>query len=126
MLSSKFTGKEAEKLGLEGIMAKRADSLYLSDLSGTRSADWLKIKTARRQEVVIVGFPILSPPKHHPMTSFPTVNQFACGEPLIHFSARIVIVQNPQHSLLRFLILYVIGSLAHKGRPRNRCEAGHE
>jgi bifunctional non-homologous end joining protein LigD len=45
--------KEAEKQGLEGIMAKRADSLYLS---GTRSVDWLKIKTARRQEVVIVGF----------------------------------------------------------------------
>jgi bifunctional non-homologous end joining protein LigD len=45
--------KEAEKQGLEGIMAKRADSLYLS---GARSADWLKIKTARRQEVAIVGF----------------------------------------------------------------------
>jgi bifunctional non-homologous end joining protein LigD len=44
---------EAEKQGLEGIMAKRADSLYLS---GMRSVDWLKIKTARRQEVVIVGF----------------------------------------------------------------------
>lgn len=39
--------KEAQKQGLEGIMAKRADSRYLS---------WLKIKTARRQEVVIVGF----------------------------------------------------------------------
>ena len=45
--------KEAEKQGLEGIMAKRADSLYLS---GTRSSDWLKIKTAHRQEVVIAGF----------------------------------------------------------------------
>ena len=45
--------KEAEKQGLEGIMAKRADSLYLS---GTRSSDWLKIKTARRQEAVIAGF----------------------------------------------------------------------
>ena len=45
--------KEAEKRGLEGIIAKRANSLYLS---GTRSADWLKIKTARRQEVVIAGF----------------------------------------------------------------------
>jgi bifunctional non-homologous end joining protein LigD len=45
--------KEAEKQGLEGIMAKRADSLYLS---GTRSAGWLKIKTAQRQEVVIAGF----------------------------------------------------------------------
>jgi bifunctional non-homologous end joining protein LigD len=45
--------KEAEKAGLEGIMAKRADSRYLS---GARSKAWLKIKTARRQEVVIVGF----------------------------------------------------------------------
>jgi bifunctional non-homologous end joining protein LigD len=45
--------KQAQKTGLEGIMAKRADSLYRS---GARSTDWLKIKTARRQEVVIVGF----------------------------------------------------------------------
>lgn len=45
--------REAETQGLEGIMAKRADSLYLS---GTRSADWLKIKTALRQEAVIAGF----------------------------------------------------------------------
>jgi bifunctional non-homologous end joining protein LigD len=44
---------EAEKKGLEGIMAKRAQSPYLS---GVRSTDWLKIKTAKRQEVVIAGF----------------------------------------------------------------------
>jgi bifunctional non-homologous end joining protein LigD len=45
--------KEAEKQGLEGIMAKRAESRYLS---GTRSTEWRKIKTVKRQEVVIVGF----------------------------------------------------------------------
>ena len=45
--------KEAAKLGLEGIMAKRAQSRYLS---GARSKDWLKIKAGKRQEVVIVGF----------------------------------------------------------------------
>jgi bifunctional non-homologous end joining protein LigD len=45
--------KETEKAGLEGIMAKRADSPYRS---GERSMDWLKIKAMRRQEVVIVGF----------------------------------------------------------------------
>ena len=44
---------EAERKGLEGIMAKRADSAYAS---GTRTADWLKIKTAKRQEAVIAGF----------------------------------------------------------------------
>jgi bifunctional non-homologous end joining protein LigD len=45
--------EEAERQGLEGIMAKRAESIYVS---GSRTADWLKIKTAKRQEVVIAGF----------------------------------------------------------------------
>jgi bifunctional non-homologous end joining protein LigD len=45
--------EEAERKGLEGIMAKRADSKYLS---GARSDSWLKIKTSKRQEVVIAGF----------------------------------------------------------------------
>ncbi len=45
--------REAQRLGLEGIMAKRGQSRYLS---GVRSKDWLKIKTGKRQEVVIVGF----------------------------------------------------------------------
>jgi bifunctional non-homologous end joining protein LigD len=43
----------ARKLGLEGIMAKRKDSLYHA---GERSRDWLKIKASRRQEVVIGGY----------------------------------------------------------------------
>jgi len=44
---------EAERDGLEGIMAKRADSKYLS---GARTDNWLKVKTSKRQEVVIAGF----------------------------------------------------------------------
>ncbi|WP_256010366.1 DNA ligase D [Desertivirga xinjiangensis] len=43
----------ARKMKLEGIIAKRADSLYTSD---ARSREWLKIKVKRRQEVVIAGF----------------------------------------------------------------------
>lgn len=43
----------AEKMGLEGIIAKRADSLYTAD---ERSREWVKIKAKRRQEVVIAGF----------------------------------------------------------------------
>ena len=43
----------AEKLGLEGIIAKKASSAYTSDL---RSKEWLKIKVQRRQEVIIAGF----------------------------------------------------------------------
>lgn len=45
--------KTAAKMGLEGIMAKKADSLYTPNL---RSKEWLKIKTNQRQEVVIGGF----------------------------------------------------------------------
>ncbi len=43
----------AEKLGLEGIMAKKADSHYNP---GYRSAEWLKIKVHKRQEVIIGGY----------------------------------------------------------------------
>jgi bifunctional non-homologous end joining protein LigD len=39
--------------GLEGIMAKRADSRYIE---GKRTRDWLKIKTHWRQEFVIAGY----------------------------------------------------------------------
>lgn len=42
----------AEKEHLEGIVGKKIDSPYLSK----RSADWVKIKTILRQEVVICGF----------------------------------------------------------------------
>lgn len=43
---------QAKKKGLEGIMAKRSDSPYLS----SRSSDWLKIKAKQGQEFVIGGF----------------------------------------------------------------------
>ncbi|MEP6675549.1 MAG: DNA ligase D [Ferruginibacter sp.] len=45
--------KTAEKMGLEGIMAKRLSSVYLP---GDRTRDWLKIKTQSRNEVVIGGY----------------------------------------------------------------------
>ncbi|WP_223707001.1 DNA ligase D [Niabella beijingensis] len=43
----------AKKMGLEGIMAKKKDSPYLT---GDRSRNWLKIKANKRQEVVIAGY----------------------------------------------------------------------
>lgn len=43
----------AERMGLEGIIAKKASSTYSPDL---RSKEWLKIKVHKRQEVVIAGF----------------------------------------------------------------------
>jgi bifunctional non-homologous end joining protein LigD len=49
--------RTAERKGLEGIVAKRAEGPYRS---GRRTREWLKIKTASRQEVVIVGF---TPPR---------------------------------------------------------------
>jgi bifunctional non-homologous end joining protein LigD len=42
----------ASEMGLEGIVAKRADSVY----AGKRSTDWMKIKCQRRQEFVIGGY----------------------------------------------------------------------
>jgi bifunctional non-homologous end joining protein LigD len=44
--------KAACRMGLEGIVAKRRDALYVS----TRAASWLKIKCSARQEFVVVGF----------------------------------------------------------------------
>jgi bifunctional non-homologous end joining protein LigD len=58
-LSENFeaTGSEffalAEKMGLEGIMAKKASSQYTPDL---RSKEWLKIKTEKHQELIIGGY----------------------------------------------------------------------
>src|SRR5689334_3354662 len=41
------------KLGIEGIMAKKEDSIYKE---GERTKNWLKIKANKRHEVVIGGF----------------------------------------------------------------------
>jgi bifunctional non-homologous end joining protein LigD len=44
--------QEACEKGAEGIIAKRADSRYVS----RRSTDWLKVKCLKRQELVIGGY----------------------------------------------------------------------
>jgi len=44
--------KAACETGMEGIVAKKADSIY----SGTRSGDWIKLKCDTRQEFVIGGY----------------------------------------------------------------------
>jgi bifunctional non-homologous end joining protein LigD len=43
----------ADKMGLEGILAKKADSIYQPDY---RSKEWLKIKTEKQQEAIIAGY----------------------------------------------------------------------
>lgn len=45
--------KAAEAMGLEGMIAKRADSVYKQ---GDRGHDWLKVKVNKRHEVVIGGY----------------------------------------------------------------------
>jgi len=42
-----------DKLGLEGIIAKKENSIYIP---GARSKEWLKIKTEKRQEAIIGGY----------------------------------------------------------------------
>ena len=53
---SKGSGNEsfvaACELGLEGIIGKKAHSIY----SGTRNGDWIKLKCNKRQEFVIGGY----------------------------------------------------------------------
>jgi bifunctional non-homologous end joining protein LigD len=44
--------EQVQKLGLEGVVAKRADSPYKAG----RSAIWLKIRTRRTEDFVVVGF----------------------------------------------------------------------
>lgn len=45
--------RQACALGLEGIIAKRAEAAYAP---GTRTRDWLKVKCVQRQEMVIGGY----------------------------------------------------------------------
>ncbi|HTR43872.1 MAG TPA: non-homologous end-joining DNA ligase, partial [Pseudomonadales bacterium] len=45
--------KQAEKLGLEGLIGKRKNSLYEA---GKRSGAWIKLKLRREQEFVIGGY----------------------------------------------------------------------
>lgn len=45
--------EEMQRRGMEGMVAKRADSPYIE---GARGEHWLKVKTQLRQEVVIGGF----------------------------------------------------------------------
>lgn len=44
--------ESAARLGLEGVIAKRADAPYVS----ARTPGWLKLKVRRRQEFVVAGF----------------------------------------------------------------------
>ena len=44
---------EIAKLNMEGIIAKRCDSVYVP---GVRSKEWLKIKNHQSQEAIIVGY----------------------------------------------------------------------
>ncbi|HEX6225853.1 MAG TPA: DNA ligase D [Chryseolinea sp.] len=58
-LSENFAvgGKEffdlADKMGLEGIIAKKDSSVYMPNV---RSKEWLKIKTEKHQEAIIAGY----------------------------------------------------------------------
>ena len=52
-VAGKKAFETAVKLGFEGIIAKKNDSIYRP---GERSKDWLKLKANKRQEVVIGGY----------------------------------------------------------------------
>lgn len=62
--NGKESSQAACELGMEGIIGKKADSVY----SGTRNGDWIKFKCDKRQEFVIGGF-TLSDKKTHGVSS---------------------------------------------------------
>jgi bifunctional non-homologous end joining protein LigD len=45
--------REAVSLGQEGVMGKKADSVYQE---GARTRDWLKIKNRKEEEAIILGY----------------------------------------------------------------------
>ena len=45
--------EQSQRLGLEGVIAKRTSSRYLA---GRRSDAWMKVKTQQRQELIIAGY----------------------------------------------------------------------
>ena len=45
--------KRAIDAGMEGVMAKKVDSVYVP---GYRSENWLKIKTSNSEETIICGY----------------------------------------------------------------------
>ncbi|MDP4133368.1 MAG: DNA ligase D [Bacillota bacterium] len=52
--SGKESFEAACKMGMEGIVGKKVDSIY----SGTRNGDWIKLKCDKRQEFIIGGYAI--------------------------------------------------------------------
>jgi bifunctional non-homologous end joining protein LigD len=54
--------EEAQRLGLEGLIGKRADSEYEA---GKRSGAWIKLKLHHEQEMVIGGFTDPEGSRHH-------------------------------------------------------------
>jgi bifunctional non-homologous end joining protein LigD len=54
--------KQAQRLGLEGLVGKRADSTYMP---GQRSGAWIKLKLHQEQEMVIGGFTDPEGSRHH-------------------------------------------------------------
>ncbi|MCP3979137.1 MAG: DNA ligase D [bacterium] len=69
--------EEVRRMRLEGIMAKKADSKYVS----TRSPSWLKIRADRVGDFAIVGY---SPPKGR-RTGFGALHLAVCeGEQLVY------------------------------------------
>lgn len=54
--------EKAHEQGLEGIIAKKADSMYIP---GRRSREWLKMKNVQSTEVVIAGYTAPKGGRHH-------------------------------------------------------------
>jgi len=102
-----------KKEGLEGIIAKRKNSLYRP---GLRSTDWLKIKTHLQKEAIIVGF---TDPKAGRLYFGSLLLGAYEGEDLIYIgSVGIGFSDQALHTLYEKMSQHVIADSAVRGAPR--------
>lgn len=95
--------REIRRLGLEGVVAKRRESIYRP---GQRTDDWIKVKFQRQQEFVVGGY----------KPNGPTFDSILVGyyqDGRLHFAGK---VRNGFTPHLRQQLMAAIG-----GRPSRTC-----
>jgi bifunctional non-homologous end joining protein LigD len=105
--------RAADQLGLEGIVSKRATSLYLP---GQRSSAWIKVKCFRTQRFTVVGYTMEALDGKPALSSLALAGRSDNGEPC--YAGRVEFgVPRRDDALLRVLRTLGAESLAVSGAP---------
>lgn len=76
----------AEREGLEGVIAKRADAPYLE---GRRTTQWVKVKVRRRQELVVGGWADGQGERAGHLGALLVGHHTKAGEPTLRYAGRV-------------------------------------